>query len=206
MPHAPPATERGEPKGIPLGGAVSLEWKLPLLMTALLAAGLAAMLAFTYVTLRSRAETIVRGRLTSAVAQVAGGASASMAQRARAMHAVAADSALARVLRAHRAGEPASDAELRAARAALDGLVLERDTDPVELWDAERRVVAFTGEAPIAGPRVAPADAAWAAGPADSVRIGPMQPAGERVRFWLLAPVLAGGERLGFVARPLHVA
>ncbi|HEX2076623.1 MAG TPA: HAMP domain-containing sensor histidine kinase [Longimicrobium sp.] len=205
MPQAAPATERREPKGIPLGGAVSLEWKLPLLMTALLAAGLAAMLAFTYVTLRSRAETIVRNRLSSAVAQVAGGAAASMAQRAQAMHAVAADSAVARVLRAHGAGESVRDAELRTARAALQGLLLERDTDPVELWDADRRVVAFTGAGPAVGPRIAPADAAWAAGPADSVRIGPLHAAGERVRFWLLAPVLDGGRRLGFVARPLHV-
>jgi signal transduction histidine kinase len=202
MPHAPPAPERGEPKGIPLGGAVSLEWTLPLLMTALLAAGLAATLAFTYVTLRSRAETIVRNRLSSAVTQVAGGAAASLAQRAGAMRAVAAEDAVARVLRA---GATPREEELRAARAALAGLVLERDTDPVELWDADRRVVAFAGAGPAAGPRVAPADAAWAAGPADSVRIGPLHAAGERVRFWLLAPVLAGGERLGFVARPLHV-
>jgi signal transduction histidine kinase len=206
MTRNPRAPHREGSSGIPLGGSIPLEWKLPLLMTALLAAGMAAMLAFTYVTLRDRAETIVRGRLTSAVGQVAGGAAASMDGRARAMHAVARQDALVRVLRARRAGEAASSADLRAARAALVGLRTERDAAlPVELWDAERRVAVFAEEAPAAGARVAPPDTAWATGPADSVRIGPLHAAGGRVGFWILAPVLDGGERLGFLARMFHV-
>ncbi|HEV3050521.1 MAG TPA: HAMP domain-containing sensor histidine kinase, partial [Longimicrobium sp.] len=76
---------------------------------------------------------------------------------------------------------------------------------PVELWDADRRTVAFAGAGPAEGARVAPADAAWAAGPADSVHIGPLHAVGDRVGFWLLAPVLDGHERLGFVARRLLV-
>src|SRR5688572_30216242 len=76
--RGPMSASRREPSGgIPLGGSVPLQWKLPLLMTALLAAALAAMLAFTYVTLRTRAETIVRSRLASAAEQVARSAAAS---------------------------------------------------------------------------------------------------------------------------------
>jgi signal transduction histidine kinase len=200
------ASPRAVATGIPLGGSVPLQWKLPLLMTALLAAALAAMLAFTYVTLRTRAETIVRARLSSAAAQVAGGAAGSMAERARAMRTAAREDAAVRVLRARRAGEPAPEADLRAVRAALAALRMARDSGlSVELWDADRRVVAFAGDAPAAGARVAPTDGAWSTGPADSVRIGALHAAGERVRFWMLAPVVDGGERLGFVARPLLV-
>ena len=38
---------------------LSIEWKLPLLTTAVLAAGLAAFLAFTYFTLARRSEIVV---------------------------------------------------------------------------------------------------------------------------------------------------
>jgi signal transduction histidine kinase len=205
--RGPVSASRREPSGgIPLGGSVPLQWKLPLLMTALLAAALAAMLAFTYVTLRTRAETIVRSRLASAAEQVAGGAAASMAARAEAMRAAAREDALVRVLRARRDGLTPARADVQAARAALAGLLVERDAGwPVELWDADRRAVAFAGAGPAEEARVAPGDAAWAAGPADSVHIGPLHAVGDRVGFWLLAPVLDGGERLGFVARRLLV-
>ena len=159
--RGPVSASRREPSGgIPLGGSVPLQWKLPLLMTALLAAALAAMLAFTYVTLRTRAETIVRSRLASAAEQVAGGAAASMAARAEAMRATAREDAFARVLRARRDARAPAPEDVQAARAALAGLLMERDTGwPVELWDAERRTVAFAGAGPTEGARVAPADA-----------------------------------------------
>jgi signal transduction histidine kinase len=205
--RGPVSASRREPSGgIPLGGSVPLQWKLPLLMTALLAAALAAMLAFTYVTLRTRAETIVRTRLASAAEQVAASAAASMAARAEAMRATAREDALVRVLRARRDARTPAPADVQAARATLAGLVTERDTGlPVELWDADRRSIAFAGTQPVEGERIAPADAAWDAGPADSVHIGPLHAVGDRVGFWLLAPVLDGGERLGFVARRLLV-
>jgi beta-aspartyl-peptidase (threonine type) len=53
-----------------LGGTLSIDWKLPLLITAVLAAGLAAFLAFTYVTLSRRSEAVVRDRFASAARQV----------------------------------------------------------------------------------------------------------------------------------------
>ena len=56
---------------MPRSYAVSLEWKLPLLMTGLFAAGLAALLAFTYWTLSARAEFIVRDRIAFAAGEAA---------------------------------------------------------------------------------------------------------------------------------------
>ena len=61
--------------------ALSIEWKLPLLITAVLAAGLAAFLAFTYFTLARRSETIVRDRFIHASHLVASGIADAVAQR-----------------------------------------------------------------------------------------------------------------------------
>jgi signal transduction histidine kinase len=198
-----PRAANGERSGIPLGGAIPLEWKLPLLMTALLAAGMAAMLAVTYATLRDRAESIVRARLTSALGQVANSASQSLAQRAAAMRETTREDAVQRVLRARRAGRAPAEGDLRAVRASLAELILPRDSGlSVELWDADRRVVAFAGPAPAAGQRVLPAEDA---SKADSVRVGPLHAAGDRVRFWIVVPVLSGGERVGYVSRAMRV-
>src|SRR6185295_3739829 len=51
--------------------ALSLEWKLPLLITAVLAAGLAAFLTLTYFTLARRSENVVRDRFAHASQLVA---------------------------------------------------------------------------------------------------------------------------------------
>ena len=54
-----------------IGGTLSIDWKLPLLITAVLAAGLAAFLAFTYLTLARRSESVVRDRFEDATQLVA---------------------------------------------------------------------------------------------------------------------------------------
>jgi signal transduction histidine kinase len=202
-PHALP--REGSP-GIPLGGSILLEWKLPLLMSALLAAGLAAMLAFTYDTLRDRAELIVRERLSGAAGQVASSAAGSIAQRAERLREAARDDAVVRVLRSRRAGWAPQSEEVRAARAALATLLTARDTGlTVELWDADRRPVAYAGRRPSADRTSAPPSKEWRTGPADSVRAGPLHASGAHVRFWVVAPVLDGGVRTGWVAQPRHV-
>src|SRR5688572_11963855 len=81
-----------------LAGGISLRWKLPLLMMLSLAAGLAVMVLFTYTTLRSRAETIVRERLTSAMGQVGGSADAAIVTRAAAVREAAGNEAVGRAL------------------------------------------------------------------------------------------------------------
>ena len=69
--------------------ALSIEWKLPLFITAVLAAGLAAFLAFTYFTLARRSETIVRDRFFHASRLVASDMAAAVAQRKAAFDSVA---------------------------------------------------------------------------------------------------------------------
>jgi len=66
---APTRSGSQTPNGVPR--TLSIEWKLPLLITAVLAAGLAAFLAFTYFTLARRSETVVRDRFVHASRLVA---------------------------------------------------------------------------------------------------------------------------------------
>src|SRR5215207_3523261 len=211
MSRHPPAVRHDEPGRLPLGGAISLEWKLPLLMTALLAAGLAVTLAFTHRTLTRRAESIVRDRLVHAAAQVASTAEAALAQRAAGLRTVAGDSAVKQVLLAARddtRDEAASEADVAAARSALARLAPPGDSAlPIELWDAGGRRVAFVGRdlPPFAdlAPLLGAADRAGA--PLDAVGFGPLHADGDRVRFWAVAPVLVGGERVGAVAQARYV-
>ena len=52
--HAPPADGAS-----PRPSGLSLEWKIPLLMTVVLALGLAAMLVITYTTVRGRVSALI---------------------------------------------------------------------------------------------------------------------------------------------------
>ena len=206
-----PAAHHDEPGRLPTGGAISLEWKLPLLMTALLAAGLAVTLAFTYRTLTRRAESIVRDRLVHAARQVASTAEASLAQRASSLRDVAADSVVKRVLLAARdgaQGRALTAVDAGAARSALARLAAPGDTAlPVELWDADGRRVAFVGRDLPRSAHPAPPPTASAGGASpDAVGFGPLHADGDRMRFWAVAPVLAGGERVGFVAQARYVS
>ena len=203
-PHRP-VHERDPATGMALGGGMPLRWKLPLLMAALLVAGLGTMLAFTYTTLAQRAALIVSGRLESASAEVAGTAARSLEQHAAGMRQVARDPAVLRVLASARPGIPPQASDLAAARAALARLRATGDPHlPVELWNAERRVVASAGRALPRTQRHGLPDLARQ-GAGDSVRYGPLHEAGGRVRFWSVAPVVLDGRRMGYVARLVHV-
>src|SRR4051794_18012671 len=79
--EGPPVSHSAQPPG--LRGTLSIEWKLPLLITAVLAAGLAAFLAFTYVTLARRAEAVVRDRFAHATQLIASTMSDAVAQRTK---------------------------------------------------------------------------------------------------------------------------
>ena len=122
-------------------GAVSLERRLPLVMTGVLAAGLATMLVVTYGVLVQRAEDGVREKLQRAVAEVAASAQATMVERADALRELARHPAMELALTGR--DDPTERASARLAlaemRDASDSLI------PAELWDASGRVVAFTG-------------------------------------------------------------
>src|SRR5918992_308487 len=124
-----------------LGRTLSLERKLPLLMTAVLVGVLALSLFLTYSTLTRSAEGAARDRLTRASRQVAGTVQAAVQDRLARLRAVARDSAVRRALhvsvvdtaRVARALE-----QMRAGADSVAGL-------PVELWDANGRRLAFVG-------------------------------------------------------------
>src|SRR5918999_1531205 len=87
-----------------VGRTLSLERKLPLLMTAVLVAVLALSLFLTYSTLTRSAESTARDRLISAARQVAGTVQAATQQRLTQLREVAGDSAVVRALRGAAAG------------------------------------------------------------------------------------------------------
>src|SRR4029453_11047509 len=87
-------------------GALSIEWKLPLLITAVLAAGLAAFLAFTYVTLSRRSEAVVRDRFAHASRQVARSIESAIATRTDIARKTARSPSLVRALQVADGGTP----------------------------------------------------------------------------------------------------
>ncbi|HZO17761.1 MAG TPA: hypothetical protein VFB46_02165, partial [Gemmatimonadaceae bacterium] len=119
--------------------SLSLEHKLPLLMTVVLLTVLAASLALTYRTLSRSTEDAARLRLTEAIRQVATTAQNAMRQRARILHEAAHDSTI-------RAALEASDTTRHAAaRQVLARLASPLDSGlPVELWNARGQRIVST--------------------------------------------------------------
>src|SRR5688500_6044112 len=111
--------------------SLSLEHKLPLLMTAVLLTVLAASLALTYRTLSRNTEDAARHRLAQAIGQVAGTAQESMRQRAQIMVDAARNPSIAAVLDARDTSGHASVREILARLAAPQDSGL-----PIELWNA----------------------------------------------------------------------
>src|SRR5688572_3700221 len=188
-----------------IGGALSIHWKLPLLITAVLAAGLAAFLAFTYLTLASRSETVVRDRFAHATRLVARSIQDAIVIRRDAAETGAASPEIARLL-IESTNTGAADSA--SAAAILARLVGGRDSLAVTLTDVNGRVVAAAGNPwPSAiraiDPRtVAPRSSDDAVGAA---HVSPMVHVGGRTLFWIVAPVTAAGARVGYILQPFWV-
>jgi signal transduction histidine kinase len=187
--------------------ALSIEWKLPLLITAVLAAGLAAFLAFTYVTIARRAETVVRDRFAHASRIVAGNVAGTIRQRKAAFDSASRDSAIARFAVASRAGR-ATRADSGAAAAILEHLVGGRDSLLVTLTDTAGKAIASAGRPLPAG--IAAIDPATVApSPGDdafaAVRVSRFMTVGNRTMFWVVAPVTVDGARAGYIVEPRWV-
>jgi signal transduction histidine kinase len=203
-PHDPVAAA---PSSRRIGGTLSIDWKLPLLITAVLAAGLAAFLAFTYFTLTRRSESVVRDRFASAARLVARSVNDAVDQRRKLTEAAVEAPELARVLSTTRAGARAVTSDSIAAAAVLSRL-LTRDSLGVMLADADGRVVASAGKplpagAPVVDPlTIAPLSSDDAVG---AVRFGPMMHVGDSTLFWVVGPVMAGTQRVGYVLEPRWV-
>ena len=186
-------------------GAVSLERRLPLVMTGVLAAGLATLLAVTYGVLVRRAEDLVHAKLQRAAEELASTATASMIERGTELRAMAGHPAMELAL-----SGTASAADLSAARLALAEMRDAQDSlIPAELWDVHGRVLAFTGP-PLGAARrpvpTTPPPQFASSATADPVVFTPLEPDGARARFWGMAPVRVSGAVAGYVAAIRHVS
>ncbi len=182
---------------------LSLEVKLPLLMSAVLVTVLGISLLLTYTTLRSTALAAARERLTRASKQVASFGQNQFAQARARYVPVVTDSAVRRALRNAEVSPTAVTAALARAQMRSDSGM------PVELWTADGRRVAFVGNdirgsSLDARSRALPPWASVAGDPAafqsDSTRLTPLYQVGNRIHFWLVTPVRDEGRTIGFVA------
>ena len=186
--------------------ALSLEWKLPLVMTGGIGAALAVLLLSTYFVLRRRAESTVRERMAHGVRQVALEITQALGDRAKQFRAVADDPTVRRVLLEAREGEiPASDRE--AARRVLTQLMPASDSArPVQLLDTNGVELFHVGRALPAGEVPIVAVLGGSSDSAGEVRFTPLELRNRRARFWVVAPVVSAGTRIGFVAQPRYIA
>ncbi len=179
------------------GSRLSLEYQLPVIMTAVFASGLLAMLAITYFTLIGRAETVVRDRLSHAVRELANTAEMALAERTKAVRAVAHDPRVTAALADRAPGR------VNAARTALDSLLSPSSVLPAELWDESGRVVTSAG--PSIPDSVRPTPASLADGK-DTALFTPIRRYQDGFIFWVYAPVRSRGSPAGWVALARRVS
>ena len=208
-------TERTSPAAgslLPPRQTLSLERKLPLFMTGVLGLGLALALALTYATMADSAKNAASDRLQRAVRQLAELGVTSTTRLKGSAARVASD---ARVVEALGRAQSVTDSVVtdEAARQALGTMLLPTDTLlSVELWSADGRRIAHVGRDTRAAGEPRVGDSANPQPPAagqglegleasDSARIGSLYASGDRVYFWLAAPVISNGRRLGYVAQ-----
>jgi signal transduction histidine kinase len=199
------ATRSGSqtPHGVPR--TLSIEWKLPLLITAVLAAGLAAFLAFTYFTLARRSETVVRDRFVHASRLVASVIADAVAERKAAFDTVAGNPKVAEFLTSAGTHPSRSKADSVAVAALLAHVVGGHDSLAVLLVDTTRRVLASTGRPLPPQIRVIDPESVAPKSSDDkpsTVRVSNLEIVGNRTLFWIVAPVVAHNRRLGYVLEP----
>jgi signal transduction histidine kinase len=195
----------------PRSRAQSLERKLPLLITTLLAAVLAASLVVTYATLSDSARDVAHDRLLHSAEQLGALGRGSMERLRATVVGAARDSAL-RTAAVHRTASGAA-----AASAKLATLLTPNDTNvAVELWSSDERRVAFAGRDQSLSQRSSKddanvevgvmADRLHLKGPPDSVRVGALYVDDGHPHFWIVAPVRDGARRVGYVAREIRIS
>ena len=190
---------------------LSLELKLPLLMSVVLATVLSIALIATYSTLRQAALEGARERLVRATRQIALVGAASVATQGVRYQEAARAGAIRQAL-----AQPTAD-RVAAAQKYLATLSLPTDSGmPVELWSSTGRKIAFVGndigvsmredlraELP---ERISLALDPMARRVTDSLRIGPLYQDGSRIFFWFVTPVLDGNRVIGFVTHQRRIS
>ena len=185
--------------------ALSLEWKLPLLITAVLAAGLAAFLTLTYFTLARRSENVVRDRFAHASQLVASNIASAVAQRKAVFDTAADDPAIVRVLNAAREGRMVGHSDSAQAAIVLTRLVGGRDSLAVMLTDLRGRLIASAGRPlPPELRTIDPESVALPSSddPIGAVRVSPLTAVGQQMVFWVVAPVVVENRRAGYIFEP----
>jgi len=186
---------------------LSLEWKLPLVMTCGIAAALAVLLLSAFFVLKDRSETIWRDRLGHTIHEIAHEVEGSLAQHRALFEQAARDESVQRLVAAHESATRSSD--IAAARAALARLATPGDTaHPIELWTARgRRLLVVGPEWPVEDrfARVI-SEAAGGLETSDAVRFSILERSGSRIRFWVIAPIIVEGVRAGFILQQRYAA
>lgn len=184
-----PSTDASRVRGM------SLERKLPLLMTAVLLVILGGGVLLAYREIRRAAEILLTDRLqdfTDGLAVAAGGAPGRIAEQLRE---VARDPVVRRVLTT----QAPARADLATVTELLADLELPGDSGLVsELWSADGRVIASYGGDRSNDSR--PSTAAVVTGP-DSLSMGAFYASGDRVYYWDTRPVVSEGARVGTIAQ-----
>jgi signal transduction histidine kinase len=162
-------------------------------MIGVLAVIVAAFLALSYRTLTRSVESSIREGLTSAASEVASSSAPTLTDRATKLRETAADAYIHRAL----LGQPTSS-DLDSARQALAALrAPSESTLAVEIWNANGRKILHVG--------LDVGDASKSVAAVDSIVFGPMYHAGERVFYWVVAPIVVDGRRLGHIAQQRRV-
>jgi signal transduction histidine kinase len=182
----------------------SLERKLPLLISALLAGVLGAFGAAAYHQVRAAAVARAEDRLGGVARQLATMSGTSGQPRIAVLRALAADTA---VVRAVVGGPDAGGARAAvAARFASARQPADSTLDGWELWTADGARRFRGGRSATVADSVALAATRAAAARTDSVRRSPFYHVGGRVAVWTVVPVAAGGRTAGFLAERRRLA
>jgi signal transduction histidine kinase len=199
----------------------SLERKLPLLITGVLVITLGATIAISVAMMRRTAREVAFSRLAMSTDQLAATTATSLAA-ARTRHLLLArDAALRNALTAVRndpeGGARSTQAAIRAANERLAGSRTSAESTVVlELRSTTGRLVTSVGPSGLDTAfgdrsRLTPEPAVtWPPGldmmhPSDSAQVGTLYRDGNRVYYWVVAPVTVGGQRLGFLLRQNRV-
>ncbi|HEX6370419.1 MAG TPA: HAMP domain-containing sensor histidine kinase [Longimicrobium sp.] len=180
----------------PVRRGLSLEHRLPLMITGLLVVTMAAVVLSAWAEVRQAATGSALERLRRVTEQLALLSAPSIPTRLQEMRTVAAAPAFGAVLQA-------PDGPARAAATeALQRLRGAAEPElPIALWDAARRPLLHVGTFPAGATPAAPPPAAIP----DSSGMGPFFTAGTLNYFWLAVPVLRGADTVGWVAEMRRV-
>ena len=195
MKHSRPHGTALPSQASPARSRPSLERRLPLLITLLLAATLAVSLGLVYVAVRGSVEEMASEKLQNAAEGLGDLVSSGISQAGRTLAARASAGPIRELLATASAGGAVDSAVVRR---ALGPFVLQNDPAlPVELWTGDGRRVAFLGDAerrPAAGDRnaavgVLPHEGLDRVPPGDSLVVGSPYVEGTSVFYWAVVPI-----------------